>query len=149
MTARLPNLTLAFVAGSQIALKKANDELEQHRSGQKRAAEHTSPVLKLLLEHDLVPQDQSKLAADMLADHAGALELLKSAVDKIVKLRATSVEKKASFDRGDAVDEQTAGLRSGDGAQEGVYDSLNSNYQGFRTGLKKASDINFERDILS
>jgi len=125
--------TLKFVEIGSFGMKRACDEIEVHRSMQKKASDLTGPVLDLMIKTGAVREDQRAAAAAMLGSHAETLQLLKNAVDELHKERL-----KKGSDLGKGVDEKQAGLN---GSVPTDYDSLNDPFVGRKTSQKKASDM--------
>lgn len=134
--------TLRFVEVGSLALKQAMDEVDVHRSGQKRAAALRPELLELMLKTNTVATHQKQAAEAMLASHDTTLQLLKSAVEKLVEER-----KGKPGDLGRAVPEKQAGLNGA--ANDNGYDSLTDPFLGRRTSQKKASDLAIEAVLQS
>lgn len=125
--------TLKFVEVASFGMKRACDELVVHRSMQKKASDLAPEVLAFMLKTGAVREDQKDAAAAMLGSHAETLQLLKSAVDELFKLRSGQAQKKAG-DLGRGVDDPNA-------KQAGDYDSMTDPHVGRKTSQKKASDL--------
>lgn len=136
MNQQLATRTLQFVQISSAFAKRAYDEIEVHRGQQKRAADLRPELLTYMVESGVIDQGSKEAAEAMLGSHAETMQLLKSAVDKIVELRKDNAVK-AAADFGEA--EGTGGSSA---PTEG-YDSLNSPVVGGRPSAhvtKIASD---------
>lgn len=139
--------TVKFVEVSSMMGKRALDEIEVHRQGQKRAADLKNALLEHMVAVGVVNAQQKQGADAMLSSHAETMQLLKAAVDKIAFLK-TELDKqhqKTAGDLGQAVDPQTLEPAYSGGklpmTKEGEYDSLNDPMVGRQTPFLKKSDL--------
>lgn len=137
----LPQL-LAYVKVSSVLAQRQINEREATKTASDKAAAAIPQTVKAMVAANAIGENQQKAAADLLSTHAGTLELLQSAVEKIAELKGRLV-KTASTELGEGADEP-AETSSAEG-----YDSLNDNYIGRRTHLKKASDRALEKIRLA
>lgn len=142
MPAINPNLTpkvLRFVEVASALAKRATDELAKRNAQAKEAADMRGALLDFMIEKQAIAADQRGEAEKMLSSHASTMTLLKSAVDKIAKLKA--VEKangKKSLGKAAEDPEKRAG-------DHDPQSSLTNPFVGLRTSEKKASDLAFEK----
>lgn len=135
---------IRYVEVSSFLGKRALDEIEVHRRAQKRASDLRGALLNYMIDVGVVAKHQKEAAAAMLNSHAETMQLLKSAVDKLVAFK--SGRAKSAGDNGEAVDPGSLGLNGGyvpgNGplTKEGEYDSLNDPVVGRKTSFVKASD---------
>lgn len=93
MNPKLQRDILSYIQVSGILAKNAMAELETVGAERKQASALAEPLLNDLVRSGLVPEDRRKTASDLLATHAGTIQLLKAAGDK---LRAEAAVKQAS-----------------------------------------------------
>jgi hypothetical protein len=129
----VPNV-VNYVAVSSVTTKRALDEVEAHRQMQKRADTLRPEILKLMLGTGAIPAHQKEAADAMLSEHAGTLQLLGNALQKLAGQKTQKQAGEAgaaSAEPGSAANEKSAG----DG-----YDSLSDPFVGQRKDVMKASD---------
>lgn len=124
--------TLQFVKLSGAFCKKAIDELNEHRKKADAAEEKRAGMLEHLKTSGVIDETQTSDANTMLGSHAGTMDLLKGAVDRIVALENEARQKQA-LDQGSASGDP---MKAADDPQA----SLVSPFVGQRTSQKKASD---------
>lgn len=129
-TADIAQKVLKYVQIASAFGKKAVDELTPLKADAEKAAEARPSLIETLVSTGNIQETQKEAADNMLQSHAGSLQLLKSALDRIEKLKAN--QKNAS-DLGEGVDPSVI-----DAAPD--FDSLSSPFVGLRTSEKKASD---------
>jgi hypothetical protein len=110
--------------------KKAVDQLAPLQADAEKAAESRSAIVTELVDTGNIQDHQKEAADGMLQSHAGTMQLLKSVLARIEKLK---VNQKNASDLGEGVDPSVI-----DAAPE--FDSLNSPFVGQRTSERKASD---------
>lgn len=135
--------TLLFVEVGSATVKRAMDEVAIHEQAQKAASDLRPSLLEHMVTSGVVQPGQKQAADAMLGSHATTMQLLKSAVDKIVELRgemAGQTAKQASNLGGPDTPQKTAGVNKP--GSEG-YNSLEDNFVGRPTNEKKASDLAF------
>lgn len=137
MTQRLlvPERTLdkvvKYVEVSSALTKRALDQNAVLRAGQEKAASLRAPLLKHMIDAGVVAPHQKEAAEVMLGSFDSSLQLLKSAVDKIVELKA-ELQKQAGEPGKSEGDEKQA--------SDGTFDSLTNPHVGQRTSLVRESD---------
>jgi hypothetical protein len=120
---------IGYVDLSSRTAKAALDEVGRHRKSAKEAADRVPGLLKHMVETGTCQKGQEKDATDLLSTHAGALVLLKTAVDKINELKGRLTDP-AAGDLGAAVG---SGEKRAEDSLTGVV--------GARSSLRKASDV--------
>jgi hypothetical protein len=121
--------TLKFVELASFTVKRAKDEVDVHRSNQKRAADLRPSLLAFLMKEGFVAANQKEAADAMLGSHAETMQLLKSAIDKLVEARSTQQKQAGDLGRGEGPKEATD-----------AYNSTTDMYVGRRTSEMKESD---------
>jgi hypothetical protein len=121
---------LEFVELASFTTKKACDELVVHRGMQKKAVELAPGILDTLVKTGAVREEQREAANAMLGSHAETMNLLKSAVEELYRVRT----EKQGTDLGEGIDDPEA-------VNKQAYDSINDPVVGRQTSMKKASDL--------
>jgi hypothetical protein len=130
MSSDIGGKVLNYVQLASAFGKKAVDMLTPLQTDAEKAAEARPALVTELVETGNIQGHQKEAADQLLQSHSGTMQLLKSALDRIEKLKGN--QKNAS-DLGEGVDPSVI-----DAAPE--FDSLNSPFVGQRTAEKKASD---------
>lgn len=145
MNQQFLDTNLKFIEVGSALVKKAMDEIEVHRTSQKRAADLRGPLLDFLVQNGFIAEHQKQAAEAMLASHAESLQLLKAMGEKFAEYKKqTSIKEAAALGKGES--EKRAGL-GGSGTTtpvpngNGQYDSLSDPFVGRKTSEKKASDL--------
>jgi hypothetical protein len=133
-TPHLLDDVLKFVEVSSFGMKRAMDEIDVHRTQQKKAADLQPALLDKLLAMGLVAGHQKQAAAAMLGSHAETLNLFNALAEKYASLHT---QKAAKDGLGNGVDPKTAGVAP----TQPDNDSTTSPWVGRHTGEKKASDL--------
>jgi len=137
MQKKLAQHTLRFVEMTGVFCKKSIDEINGWRKKADAAEEKRPAVLALLKSAGVIDQDQEKLAAQMLGNHAQTMDLLEGAVKKIAEMQQQNRQKSA-MDQGSAAPDPFGAVGNG---QHDPASSLTSPFVGQRTSEKKASDL--------
>lgn len=140
--------TLGFVELASHVVKRALDTVAVYEQMQKRASELVAPLLDLMVEKGVIAEKQKQAAAAMLHSHPESLQLLKSAVDKLVEERQKQNKTAGDLGRGVDADVLTTNGKPRP-TKQGEYNSLESPFVGERTSALKESDKVLLRGIRS
>lgn len=133
---------LEFIAASSALNSRLIQEVNQHRTHKKEAAEKRAAVCDTLISMGAVPVTQKEAALKVLASHSSSLDMLTNAVTRMhgykqaAERAATS---KTAGDLGRAVDQRESGFDHT--PSHDANSSLTSPFVGRRTSEKKASDV--------
>lgn len=129
--------TIRYVEASSLTIKRALDELSVHQAAQAKAAALRTQLVDHMIRSGVVAPNQKEAAEAMLGAHDTTMQLLKSAVDKIVEVQAENKAEKKASAIGTASPDPS--LPSGSG--NGTYNSLTDPVVGRRTSAVKESDM--------
>jgi len=120
-------------------LAEAAVELEktqsQNKAGRQKVASEAAELAKFMADTKNIDEFQIKKAEEMICTHEGAVNLLRTSVQKLAE--AQTELRKQQTKVGSAVPDNYGEGTGGDAA----YDSLNDPFVGRKTTQKKASDL--------
>jgi len=137
MNTKIASHAVSFVQVASAFAKRATDELTARRNAEKQAHAQLAETVELMLKAAAIKPEQKEAAASLLGSHAGTMQLLKKAVEKIAENKAT----KTAGDLGGPGDLETA--TGGNGEHELATQPV----IGARNNQKRGSDLAFMRGL--
>lgn len=127
--------TIKFVELSSAFCKRAGDEIEARRAAEKAASDLRPGLLDHMLKTATVTPTQKDTADSMLSTHAGTMQLLKAAIDKIVELKTASGQIKKAGELGGPAGPDV------NGTDKTAADEIAAIPVGARTSFVRESDL--------